>query len=61
MSNTTPTPTPALTPTKKKSTTNSPTYNTWHLGPYKTGDGDFVQVRRPGSDLSRYKSKGFRC
>jgi len=32
--------------------------NDWVEGHYVPGDGDVLQIRRAGSDHSRYKSKG---
>ncbi len=38
-----------------------PVTNSWTKDKlYRTGDGDVVAMRRPGSDHSKYKSFGFR-
>lgn len=47
---------------ERKPDQTNPITNHWVLSkePYRTGDGDVVAMRRPGSDHSKYKSFGFR-
>lgn len=47
-----------FTPRKRDPNEALPITNDWRKSVYRTGDGDILQLQRPGSDLSWIKSHG---
>jgi len=46
---------------KKPEPVKSPDVDVFKRETYRIGDGEARIVRRPGSDLSKYKSFGYKC